>query len=227
MASFTADVTKEVFINAKIELNHVKESDYKGILDYISRVLESKTESKVEEVPDEAEVELSTSTKQKKEKKADKIPEWVKEIEELYLSFYKTPKAYELVEMIPMDFKAQFAGLSSTDVCGVQIGKCLKECCDLYHLNYRRKDGRSKTTGKRYCQVAYPIPVRKTSYGNCIHNFCNSFGVTLKEFAEFIGYPVDVVKKWESGEATPSIDAISVIEKHFGKDIFCEVKKGA
>lgn len=219
MASFTADVTKEVFINAKIELNHVRESDYKGILDYISRVLEGKTESKVEEVPAEAEVKEITKNEHK-----GRYTVHVNEIESLFKSYSLQPKIYSLNEMTADDF-ARYYQISG--VPNRSIGRSLTAACEKYSLPAPKRKHRMKANGKNYCGMHYQIPVLKVTYGTVIKRFRDNFGVNQQEFSEFIGYPVDVVNKWESGEATPSIDAISVIEKHFGKDIFCEVKKGA
>ncbi len=66
----------------------------------------------------------------------------------------------------------------------------------------------------------YFIPVRRTTLGSLIRSAREGEHLSTDELSGLIGYDKTVIRNWENDSAVPSSEAIAILKKTFGNDVF-------
>lgn len=206
MAQFK--IEKECKVTATIVLDDISEEAYEDIARYIRNKVGS-FEEPVRSMPCEA----ISGTVQKTEKRKGSPDERLDRIDGLISDWQKNPGAYILYEMTASEFIEKnpfFAGIHP-----IAIGKRLHRLSVPYNKVAGRTSG-----GKPAMITYYQIPVLKETVGTVLRREREASKLNTGEVAELIGYPASSVRAWENGSATPSSEAIGLLEKVFGSNVF-------
>lgn len=210
----------EARINATIELTDLTEETYRDIVAFINARTSgapeknaAAAESKPATPMPADDVPKTTITTQKRSRLSEKL-------EALVNDQQKNPDGYEMVPMSCHDWLAahpEDAEFSSRAI-GCTMSKYLQEAQTIYG---KSPAGYSAIIRRWFV----PVPVRKSNpMGDAIRAGRKENRITVKELAELIEYPADVVKKWESGEYTPSCDGLAAMKLVLGEKWFEDLK---
>lgn len=226
----------EVLINASIELKYVPEKVYYDILDYINRTLDGKAGTDTEEhkavciaedtdnsVPETADHsdEKEKTWKMREEKKiaSKRVEDAVSAIKKILKESFDTPQRFDVKEMTSTEIKNYIYEFK--DIDPRIIGRILGTLSE----NYQYWIGTGKRlimnpSGGQSYRKTYLIPVRKPTIGSTIRACRKDVGLTIGELANYIKWPADVVKRWESDEYAVGPDGIAALKGAFWADCF-------
>lgn len=215
----------EAKFNATIELTDITDDVYRDIVAFISMRTSGEPEKKPASAEQKTAASVLADTTPKVTEKTEKSrqcagtnPDFKKALDEYFAKAKSDPKNYENIIMSSHDFVERFPEYSEFPMrC---IGRKLGEhCTDAGSIVGKTPNG-SPTMVKRW---HVPVP-KKNPLGEAIKKGREESGLTVKELAELIEYPENVVKKWESGEYTPSCDGLSAMKLVLGEKLFEDLK---
>ena len=219
------NVTEAKF-NATIELTDITEEVYRDIVTYVSMRTAVEAERK-EEAPEAKpaapmaanDIPKVTESTEKGHRYRGSHPHLAKALDEYFKKAKDDPKHYEEVVMNSHDFANRFPEYSEYPMRG--IGRKLSEHCKSAGSVFGKSPNGSPMQIKRWY---VPILKKANPLGETIKKGREESGLSVKELAELIEYPADVVKKWESGEYTPSCDGLSAMKLVLGEKLFEDLK---
>ena len=234
MANITTKT--EVLINASIELKYVPEKVYYDILDYINRTLDGKSGTDTEEhkavciaedmndnAPESADhsdvKERTWRTREEAKSAAKRVENATAALKKILKEAFDAPQRFDTKYVTAAEIGNYISEFKDIDprVIGRILGKISKEY--QYWIGIGRR--LVKNSKDQYFHMkTYLIPVRKPTIGSTIRACRKDVGLTIGELADYIHWPVDVVKKWESDEYAVGPDAIKLLKGAFGADCF-------
>lgn len=208
-------------LDATIELTSITEEAYRDIVEFIN----ARTgEQKPMTAGFAAGATASLTSETKEEVKEGKPPKRYQEkdpemSEKLDLYFKEAANNDDDFEKIIMGSHDFASYLPEYSGCSAHlIGKKFSKYCQpAKPISGKTPNGRPTTVNRWY------VPIRKKknyTLGDAIRKGREENGLSLKELAELIEYPPDVVKKWESGEYVPSCDGLSAMKLALGASYF-------
>ena len=211
-------VKKESIINATIECSGITEEAYNRLLAFVRQLEEEMNISS--DTPIEAEKAASVVTSEKKERVLThkESVALLKRVEDLYADYKKNPCAYELTRMAARDVVNHFPDFKNLDVR--PLGRILMKMSEKYSIPFDQKYVKSEGEANYYKLRYFAVPVPKLSYGTLIRKAREEAHLSMSEFAEYIGYPLTVVKAWEESKSALSDEAKKIVKDTFGHDIF-------
>ena len=204
-------------LNATIELTDISEEDYRDIVTYVSMKLGQKKEG-----PKMATAATMTANPTQHTVAAPKKtrrylgahPEIAEALDEYFTNAKANPNAFTVIAMSSREFLKHFPEFSEYSTRAV--GRKLAEHCESAGSIVGKSPNGSPTMVARWF-----VPVRRSNpMGDAIKKAREENGLTVKELAELIEYAPDIVKKWESGEYTPSCDGLAAMKLVLGSSYF-------
>lgn len=226
----------EVLINASIELKYVPEKVYYDILNYINRTLDGKAGTDTEEhkavciaegvnnsAPENADhsdvKERTWRTREEVRSAAKRVENATTALKKILKEAFDTPKKFDTKSVTAAEIGDYISEFKDIDprVIGRILGKISKE----YQYWIGTGSRLVKNSKDQYFHVkTYEIPVRKPTIGSTIRACRKDVGLTIGELANYIKWPADVVKRWESDEYAVGPDGIAALKGAFGADCF-------
>ena len=209
--------TNETF-DVKISLTAVTKDVYNDIMDYIEKRIRRSCEDGTWGGPIAVEREGTEDTEPaadicegteilepKKQKKP--TDERLSRITDLFRQYKEHPERFVLKTMSSEEFLK-----TNPEYEGISIKSLSKK---LQHLGIES----SKKRGVNYYQ--FPIPTK--TIAAAIQDARREAGMTREALSLAIGYGIGIVAAWEKGTLTPSREAVGLLKKTLGNDIFKEV----
>ena len=209
--------TNETF-DVKIILTAVTKDVYNDIMDYVEKRIRRSWEDGTWGGPIAVERESTEGTEpaadicegtETLEPKKQKKPtdERLSKITDLFRQYKEHPERFVLKTMSSEEFLE-----TNPEYEGISIKSLSKK---LQHLRIES----SKKRGVNYYQ--FPIPTK--TIAAAIQDARREAGMTREALSLAIGYGIGIVAAWEKGTLTPSREAIGLLKKTLGNDIFKEV----
>lgn len=208
----------ETRMNVTIELTDITDDVYRDLVAFISMRTSGEPEKKPASAMPANDIPKVTEKTEKTRRYRGSHPNIAKAIDEYFVKAKNDPKNYESVIMSSHDFIERFPEYSEYTMHG--IGRKLSEHCTHAGSIIGKTPNGSPTMVNRW---HVPVP-KKNPLAEAIKKGREESGLTMKELAELIEYPADVVKKWESGEYTPSCDGLSAMKLVLGEKWFEDLK---
>lgn len=203
-----------VTMDATIKLTGITEEFYRDIVMFISlrsdayqKEPEAKVETPVEVEPEPQKIAPEAM------KNSDSIDAKTDILRALLADFKAHPNKYDTVEMTSSDYLAlhpEYDGISAKT-----IGKIMG-AADMG----KRRVNRRAPSGTWGTYWVFSFPVQKVTLGDKLQRARQDNNLTIEEVAELIGYPKDIVRRWETDEYTPSSAGIEKLKQVFGSDVF-------
>ena len=226
---------KETRLNVTIELTDITDEIYRDIVTYVSMRTMAEQEKKPAAIepkpaaPMTANVKkiepVATTSSKVVEKKpcswknkayTSKDPDLSLAMDKFFKEIENSPNDYETVLMTMPEFVQRFPEFDKFGRMSIA-----------HHLRMNCKTGErvvlKNEKGHWGPYTTYYIPVRKKKpnpMGDAIRKAREENRLTVKELAELIEYTPDIVKKWESGEYTPSSDGLAAMKLVLGEHYF-------
>ena len=203
--------TNETF-DVKIILTAVTKDVYNDIMDYVEKRIRRSWEDGTWGGPIAVERECTENTEPaadicepKKQKKP--VDERLSKITDLFRQYKEHPERFVLKTMSSEEFLE-----TNPEYEGISVKSLSKK---LQHLGIES----SKKRGINCYQ--FPIPTK--TIAAAIQDARREAGMTREALSLAIGYGIGIVAAWEKGTLTPSREAIGLLKKTLGNDIFKEV----
>ena len=211
-----ADMKVEGRFSGMITLNDISESAYQDILDYIKKRIASG------DAQPEKQEAVQKKTGKPKEYANMQNDSRLRRIDSLYLDFTKNPGLYDLVEMSVREYVDANPWIAPVNPRSIgkklahmqQVHSAVVPCGSEKKYFGRTEDGHF-IQGRTYF-----IPVRKTTLGSLIRAAREGEHLSTDELSGLIGYDKTVIRNWENDSAVPSSEAIAILRKTFGNDVF-------
>lgn len=215
----------ETRMNVTIELTDITDEMYRDLVAFISMRTDEKPKTEFTAADSKPVVPMPANDIPKVAKKVEgsrkyhgRHPDAAKAMDEYFAKAESNPKNYEKVIMSSHDFVELFPEYSEYPMRS--IGRKLSEHCAYAGSIVGKTPNGSPAMLKRW---HVPVP-KKNPLGEAIKKGREESGLSVKELAELIEYPENVVKKWESGEYTPSCDGLSAMKLVLGEKLFEDLK---
>ena len=220
-----ADMKVEGRFSGTITLNDISESAYQDILNYIKLRIANTARQ-----PEKQEAVQKTAERTEKKANPGKPKEYanmqndsrLRKIDSLYLDFEKNPGSYDLVEMSVrqyVDANPWIAPVNPKSI-GIKLSHMQKIHSATVPCGSRKKYFGLDENGTPIQGRTHFIPVRKTTLGSLIRSAREEEHLSTDELSGLIGYDKTVIRNWENDSAVPSSEAIAILKKTFGNDIF-------
>lgn len=221
-----ADMKVEGRFSGTITLDDISESAYQDILNYIKlRIASGDAQPTKQEA-----ILKTTGTAEKKNAKPGKLKDYanmqndsrLRKIDSLYLDFAKNPGLYDLVEMSVREYVSANPWIASVNPRSIgkklahmqQVHSAVVPCGSEKKYFGRTEDGHF-IQGRTYF-----VPVRRATLGSLIRSAREEEHLSTDELSGLIGYDKTVIRNWENDSAVPSSEAMAILKKTFGNDIF-------
>ena len=200
-------------ISATIELTDISRKDYEDICAFIKAKLRK--------------IQKDCETDELEEGKASKLLDALyNSISDLYIDCESNPKDYILAVQTTWEFietHPEFEGIDPRPI-GRTLSRIVRERASK-GIRYEviRKQVYSKNIAKRVSQNAFTVPVKCETFGRKLRTCRIMSKLSIKELADAIGYPIDVVKKWEDDIYAPAPEAVKTLSTVLGSDILPDI----
>ena len=211
-----ADMKVEGRFSGTITLNDISESAYQDIFNYIKlRIANTASQPEKQEA-------VQKKTGKPKEYANMQNDSRLRRIDSLYLDFTKNPVLYDLVEMSVREYVDANPWIAPVNPRS--IGKKLAHMQQVHSVvvpcGRKKKYFGLDENGTPIQGRTYFVPVRRTTLGSLIRAAREEEHLSTDELSGLIGYDKTVIRNWENDSAVPSSEAVAILKKTFGNDVF-------